>query len=155
LEPSTSSLVFLVHYFFTRMALSERHRAEGAGSSMPKMILQSLAGDGAFARHLYQRGASRLIAKMEECLKAAVAAGDVVEVTVQPGLRCWFSQHLAGMLAFNSLHEPPIVNYGVSRTQLGEQAVWYALRGMGLRDEAIKRHYNPKALAMLAAGGAA
>jgi len=150
LEPSTSSLVFLVYHFFCRMALSERHREPGAGKSMPRMILQSLAGDGGFARHCHERGAAKLVAKMEEYLKAAAAAGDAVEMPVKRHLQCWFSQHLAGMLAFNSLHDPPIVNYGVSRHRLGEQAVWYALRGLGLKDEAIKRYYNPKALSLLA-----
>src|SRR2546426_11567115 len=45
LEPSTSSLVFLIYHFFCRMALSERHRDASEGKSMPKLILQSLAGD--------------------------------------------------------------------------------------------------------------
>ncbi len=42
------------------------------------------------------------------------------------------------------------MNYGVSRRELAEQAVWYALRGLGLKDEAIKRYYNPKALSLVA-----
>jgi hypothetical protein len=29
-----------------------------------------------------------------------------------------------------------------------EQAVWFILRGMGVKDDAIKRYYNPKALAL-------
>src|SRR6266498_1202724 len=152
LEPSTSSLVFLLYYFFCRMALSRRSGKEGAGGSMPKLILQSLATDGGFARHCHERGAAKIIEKMEACLKASVAAGDVVEMPVKSHLRCWFSQHLAGMLAFNSLHDPPIVNYGVSRRDLAEQAVWYALRGVGLKDEAIRRYYHPEALSSLAGG---
>ncbi len=151
LEPSTSSLVFLLYHFFCRMALRERPREAGEDRSMPKLILQSLAGDGGFARHCHERGAAKLIVKMEECLQAAVAAGDAVDMPpVKPALRCWFSQHLAGMLAFNSMHDPPIVNYGVPRQELAEQAVWYALRGLGLKDEAIRRYYNPKALSLLA-----
>ena len=60
-----------------------------------------------------------------------------------------WSQKSITML-FNSLHDPPIVKYGASRQKLGEQAVWYALRGLGLKDDAIKRYYNPKALSLLA-----
>jgi hypothetical protein len=29
-----------------------------------------------------------------------------------------------------------------------EQFVWYTLRGMGMKEEAIRRDYNPKALAL-------
>src|SRR5947207_6073650 len=74
------------------------------------VILQSLAGDGDFARHCHERGAAKIIAKMEECLKAASAAGDVVDMPVNHDLRRWFARHLAGMLAFNSLHDPPMSN---------------------------------------------
>jgi hypothetical protein len=31
-----------------------------------------------------------------------------------------------------------------------EQAAWYTLRGLGLKEEVIRRHYNPKALALFA-----
>jgi hypothetical protein len=54
------------------------------------------------------------------------------------------------MLMLYLLPENPVVDYGVSRAKLVEQAVWYALRGMGLTDEAIKRYYNPKTLALFA-----
>jgi len=151
LEPSTSSLVFLIYHFFCRMALSERHREAGEGKSMPKLILQSLAGDGGFARQCHEHGAAKIVAKMEQCLKAAAAAGDVVDMPVARDLRCWFSQHLAGMLAFNFLHDPPIVNYGLLGKTVVRQGMWYALRGIGLKDEDIQRFYNPKALSLLGA----
>ena len=60
----------------------------------------------------------------------------------------WFAHHLAAMLATNLLPNVPVVDYGVPRAKLTEQAVWFALRGMGLKEEAIRRHYNPKALAL-------
>ena len=43
----------------------------------------------------------------------------------------------------------PVIDYGLSRDELVEQAVWFSLRGMGLKEEAIRRHYNPKALTLL------
>ena len=50
---------------------------------------------------------------------------------------------------FSLMPATPIVDYGVPRDKLVEQAVWFSLRGMGVRDEAISRHYNPEALAIL------
>ena len=52
------------------------------------------------------------------------------------------------MLATNLLPAEPVVDYGVPRDKLVEQAVWFALRGMGLKEEVIRRYYNPKALAL-------
>jgi hypothetical protein len=37
------------------------------------------------------------------------------------------------------------------REKLVEQVVWFTLRGLGVRDEAIKRYYNPEALRVLMA----
>jgi len=38
----------------------------------------------------------------------------------------------------------PAVDYKVPKETLIEQAVHFALRGIGLTDETIKRYYNPK-----------
>jgi hypothetical protein len=45
--------------------------------------------------------------------------------------------------------ELPAVDYKVSKPALVEQTVWFALLGVGLKERAIKRYYNPKALALL------
>ena len=44
---------------------------------------------------------------------------------------------------------PPIFDYGVPREKLIEQAVWFTLRGMGVKQEAIERYYNPEGLMVL------
>jgi len=36
----------------------------------------------------------------------------------------------------------------VSREELLNYAIWFALRGMGLTDKAIGTHFKPKALAL-------
>jgi hypothetical protein len=43
----------------------------------------------------------------------------------------------------------PAIDYNVSKDALVEQATWFALRGVGLGEKAIKRYYNPKALSLL------
>jgi hypothetical protein len=52
------------------------------------------------------------------------------------------------MIVTMHLPKKPVVNYQASREELLHQAVWFALRGLGLKDEAIKRYYKPKALAL-------
>jgi hypothetical protein len=41
-----------------------------------------------------------------------------------------------------------VVDYGISERQLVEQTAWFSLRGMGLKEKAIARYYNPKAMAL-------
>ena len=78
----------------------------------------------------------------------ADAAGEAVARPVRPDLGGWFAHHLAAVIMLNLLPATPVVDYGVSRVQLVEQIVWFSLRGLGLKDDAIRRHYNPKALAL-------
>jgi AcrR family transcriptional regulator len=150
LEPSASSLVILVHQFITRAVEGfgpedeeEEHQIQH------RLMLRSLLEDGEFARFFLERAVGCWLTKVEECLKAAVAAGEAVVSPVQPRLASLFFEHLGATLRTRLRPAKPLVDYGVSRKQLVEQAVWFALRGMGLTDETIRRYYNPKALRLL------
>ncbi|MBM2804000.1 MAG: TetR/AcrR family transcriptional regulator [Deltaproteobacteria bacterium] len=44
----------------------------------------------------------------------------------------------------------PAIDYKVDREELVSQATWFALLGLGIKDEAVKRYYSPKALQLLA-----
>ena len=148
LEPSASSLVILVHRIIARLV-------EGCGPDKEeqevqhRLMLRSLLEDGEFARFFLERAFACWLTKVEECLKAAVAAGEADPSPVQPRLTGWFAEHLAVTLMTRLRPATPVVDYGVSHKQLVEQAVWFALRGMGLTDETIRRYYNPKALRLL------
>ncbi len=147
LEPSTSALVTLVHFMFSRK-VGVRLAADEEDATHMRLMLRSMLDDGEFARLQLRHYAAGWIPKIEDCLKAAVAAGDAVDGPVLGSLNGWFCHHLAVMLKHHLSHETPIVDYKVPRGKLVEQAVWFTLRGMGLKEEAIKRYYNPKALAL-------
>lgn len=147
LEPSTSALVTLVHFMFSRK-VGMQHAADEEDAIHMRLMLRSMLDDGEFARLQLRQFAAGWIPKIEECLKAAAAAGDAVEGPVLGSLSGWFCRNLGVMLKHHLSHETPIVDYKLPRGKLVEQAVWFTLRGMGLKEEAIKRYYNPKALAL-------
>jgi AcrR family transcriptional regulator len=147
LEPSTSALVTLVHFMFSRK-LGIRLAEDDEEAIHMRLMLRSILDDGEFARIHLRHIAGGWVPKIEECLKAAVEAGDAVQGPVLPSLEAWFSHHLASLLRLHLFPTPPVVDYKVSRAKLVEQAVWFTLRGMGLKEDAIKRYYNPKALAL-------
>jgi AcrR family transcriptional regulator len=150
LEPSTSTLVLLVHFLFSKMILARTNNGGAAEDCvMNRLMLRSLMEDGEFARVILERKASCWIGKVEECLKAAAASGDRADGPVSPNLSAWFVHHLAVMLMIHLRPPTPAVEYGVPREKMVEQAAWFALSGLGLRDETIRRHYNPRALALL------
>ena len=148
LEPSASTLVLMTHFMISH--LMERCASGDEGFvAMGRLMLRSISEDGEFARTTLRGLATDWIPKVEACLRAAVAAGDAYDGPVLPALGGWFTHHLKVVLMMHSLPAEPVIDYGVSRAKLVEQAVWFALRGMGLKDAAIKRLYNQKTLERL------
>ena len=87
--------------------------------------------------------------KVEECLEASIVAGEASRGPVLPKLGAIFARHLAKTIMLSLIPVPPMVDYGLPREKLIEQAVWFTLRGLGVKDEAIQRYYNPEALTVL------
>ncbi len=147
LEPSASTLVFLVHDLVAHM-LAQRV-VDDQEHAMVRLMLRSLTEDGEFARLAMQGMPSQWVGKVEQCIQAASASGDTLDGPVRPDAAAWFANHLAGVLMIHWLPAKPVVDYRVSREKLLEQAVWFILRGVGLKEEAIRRYYHPSALALM------
>jgi AcrR family transcriptional regulator len=149
LEPSTSTLVAIIHFMFSRK-LSGRTACDDDEGIQMRLMVRSIMEDGEFAALQLRQFASGWVPKVEECLKAASSAGDAVSQKVQPSLGAWFGQHLAVAIMNYLRPAKPVVDYKVPLSKLIEQAVWFTLRGMGLKEDAIQRYYNPKALGLFA-----
>ncbi len=111
-------------------------------------MLRSMMEDGEFARLFFERSVSCWLTKVQECLGAAEAAGDAPAFPSSPSLGGVFTHHLAKTIMLTP--DPGHRRWSITSCPcepLIEQAVWFSLRGMGVKDEAIKRHYNPEALA--------
>jgi AcrR family transcriptional regulator len=146
LEPSTSTLVLLVHLMVAFMVGHKRDEPDD--TLQTRLMLRSLAEDGEFARLFLERIPGPLLKKLEESVKVAISEGEVVEGPVVPHLRARFANALAAMIMIHLTPQQPAVDYGLPAEKLVEQVVWFILRGIGLKDEAIKRYYNPKTLAL-------
>jgi len=147
LEPSTSTLVHLVYYLMRALVLGKP-----AGTidwdTRHRLMLKSLLEDGAFARLLYKNRFDCFCSRIEACLDAATAAGEVVQSPVSKANRARFAHHAGAWLAVVQLPPKGAIDYKISREELLHQAVWFVLRGMGLTDKAIATYYNPKALSL-------
>jgi AcrR family transcriptional regulator len=148
LEPSTSTLVLIVHLMVSRTVGTEPDSQEDAVTHH-RLMLRSMIEDGEFARLFYERTMPCWISKVESCLQVSIAAGEAIADPVLPDLGALFARHLAKTIMVSLLPATPIVNYGIPREKLVEQVVWFTLRGIGVREEAIKRYYNPAGLTLL------
>lgn len=148
LEPSASTLVLMVHFFVSRM-LDGSHPGDDERTIQNRMMLRSFAEDGEFARMALRGLAEHWVPKVSECLKAAVEGNEALPGPVKASSSAWFAHHLSAIIMTHLLPEEPVVDYGLTNGKLVEQAVWFILRGMGLKEEVIQRYYNAKALALL------
>src|SRR5580704_2994045 len=147
LEPSASTLVYLIHFIISKIA-GVKTANDDEGLLQTRLIVRSLTEDGEFARLFLKGRPTEGNRWIEACLKAAIADGEAFDGPVRPSVGGWFTHHLAVMLKIHLLPPMPVVEYGIAHEKLVEQAVWFTLRGMGLKEETIQRYYNAKALAL-------
>ena len=144
LEPSTSALVALVHDFVSHIL--GRQPEEGERSFL-RLVLRSLMDEGEFARLGLQEGPpSHWVKKIKECIEAAKAAGDMVDESIPASLGGWCAHQLIAGFMMHFLPIDPVIDYGIPREELVNQVISFCLRGMGLKDEAIRRCYQSKGI---------
>jgi AcrR family transcriptional regulator len=136
LRPSTPALVFLVQDLVSHILGGQPDEGD---RSFLRLVLRSLMDEGEFARLGIQGGPFHWVQKVEECIEAAKAAGDMVDRPVQASLGGWLAHQLIAGIMMHYLPVEPVIDYGVPREKLVKQVVWFCLRGMGLKEEAIRR----------------
>jgi AcrR family transcriptional regulator len=148
LEASASTLVIMVHFVISGYV--QGRQGDDHLAAFNALLVRSLLDDGAFVRLTHRKYAAAWIQKFDACLNQAVQAGDMQLLPLRSHLCVWLVQHVGFSLMLHLRPKIPAINYKVSKDELVEQATWFALRGLGLRDEAIQRCYNPKAFSLLA-----
>ena len=136
LKPSTSALVFLVHDLISHIVGGE---PDDDKRLFFRLVIRSLMDEGEFTRLATQGGPSHWVRKVADCLKAARAAGDMLDAPIRPNLAGWFVHQLVTGILVHSLPGESIIDYEVPREELVRQAVRFCLLGMGLKEEAIRR----------------
>ncbi len=142
LEPSTAALVFLVRDLVSHILAEPR---DDEGLLFFRLVLRSLMDEGEFTRLAIQGGPSRWVTKVEQCIKAANRAGDMLDRPVQANLAGWMVHQLITGIMLHTLPREAVIDYGVSHEELVKQVVWFCLRGMGLKEEVIRRCYESEA----------
>ena len=136
LEPSTATLVHMIHFMVRYFLLGAGvDRAEI--DTRLRLVLHSFLEDGEYARELFDRIFERVHPLFAASIEAATAAGDLKPGSIASANRFWFSQHVAAMVAFVLLPGRASVPYQGTPVTLVEEASWFILRGIGMRDAAI------------------
>ena len=139
--PSTATLVMgvavLVQAVFPGIGSADSH------DDTKRLVTASLLDDGQFAKAFLDRNVRPWVDLFADCLVAARAAGDVEDGAHAGREELWFVHHLANTLHLVSLSGGNVVDYSMSREELTASAVLFLLRGLGLKQATIDRHYDP------------
>jgi len=139
LPPSTAKLVEGVRLMMRD--LLTHSSGSGCGGDASRLVLQSLLEDGAFARRRMDRLREQWFAPLREALRAARRAGDVAGRGGTDERALWFLHHVG--FAARSLALPGrVVDHGVGRARLVDEASRFALRGLGVREPVLDRAFG-------------
>jgi TetR/AcrR family transcriptional regulator, transcriptional repressor of aconitase len=141
LKPSTATLIVMVDSLISQVV--ERQSLYFDDAVLGRLAIRSLLEDGAFARAILRPFTNNWVAAFEKCLERAAEAGGLRKVSTTPHVCAWLIHHIALGLMLHICPKTPI-DYNVPKLTLIQEAVGFALRGIGLKEEPIKRHYNPR-----------
>jgi AcrR family transcriptional regulator len=137
--PSTETLVRLVFNFVTGIVIKESTK----GYQIMRLFYRSFVDDGEFAAQFLQSKRLRAIrASFAASLSEARKSGDALPLAADPENLFWFLQHTASMACLIRLPAKRAMRYKGPLGMAVEDMVRYALRGIGLTEQALERYAN-------------
>jgi TetR/AcrR family transcriptional regulator, transcriptional repressor of aconitase len=137
LQPSTTTLVRMIHFMVRYFVLGGGIDRTELDTRL-RLVLHSFLEDGEYARELFDHIFVRVHPLFTASLDAARAAGDLMGEASVAANSFWFSHHVAAMVAFVLLPGRAAIAYQRTLEALAEEASWFILRGIGMRDAAIE-----------------
>ena len=137
-KPSTATLISMVDSLISQVVEGTSACSDAAVHG--RLAVRCLLEDRHFTGIILKPFTNNWMAMFEKCLKNSAASGDLREYSTTPHLCAWLLHHIAlGLLLHVSSKNPGA--YKVPKHTLVRETVCFALRGIGLREESIKRDY--------------
>ncbi|MBT4762413.1 MAG: TetR/AcrR family transcriptional regulator [Bdellovibrionaceae bacterium] len=144
-EQKASSELFVVSlYFLVKSILKGDLLDPHKHKILKRMMAHSINEDGEFIRHFFQVSLEPWLPYFKKFLIAAKDAGETVDDLKVDNLMVWFPHHLCMAINLLTLPEKPIVDYKKSEDELMNQVVLFSLRGVGLKENVIKKYNKQK-----------
>ncbi len=141
MESGSKGVVKLIYLIFK--IVFETQKSHPHSCSVCRLMIQSLLEDGDFARSFVEPRFKRMLPYMESFIEEARAAGEMIESPITAKEMQWFSHHLAVSLRLAHLPEKQVFEYDSTPGDRLLHAVWFSLRGIGLKDEVIEEKFKP------------
>ena len=142
MEKNTASFVRAV-YFLMYVVRFGGPEVDSHKACMDKLLLQDLLGNGDVIRLFHAERIAPWIEKLKDYYLATIDAGDATGDRASALNRLWLAQQLAFVIQIQSLPGQNTVRFRGHERQVFEEAVVFALRGLGLTQQAIDRYFDP------------
>ena len=140
LPASTATLVTLVR----AMASWKEERLNSERELLLRYLLHSLVSDGKFAKEaLESHGSAAISEKICACIAAAIRSGDLIDSPVDRDLRMRLVRFTTLSIRMLALPSTSVLDAHGSRKDFMNQTAWFLLRGIGLKEQAIRRVWRP------------
>lgn len=87
---------------------------------------------------------NELLPLWNECLSEAVRVGEVIEVGLPLSNSMWFMHNLAMGTMLLQLPDESLISYEGSNEELIKMVVDFALRGIGMKEEILRKYSKPE-----------
>ncbi|MBW1892296.1 MAG: TetR/AcrR family transcriptional regulator [Deltaproteobacteria bacterium] len=145
MEPGTETLVLLVFFIYRAILLEVPGHGEQQ-KMHERLLFYSLLEHVSYAQMVFDKISINYFDIAQASYDAAVQDGDIIETNSDHSNLFWFVHHLAMSLNLCHLSPIPAFSYKMPKEKLIDDAILFALRGMGLTDNAIRKYYKPKKL---------
>lgn len=144
-EPSTLTLVQIV-YCLVMMIHTGMPDGKEQQRPFERLLVYSFMENTKFAKMVFELYHTELTPIWNLCVEAAIKEKSIKRVDLSSENRMWFVHHLA--MAVNILHfsGEAVFPYNVSRAKLVEEAITFALMGIGMTEKSIKKYYRASEL---------
>ncbi len=151
MEPGTETLILLVFFLYQAILFEVPGQAEKQ-KMHERLLFYSLLEDVSYAKMALDRVSTIFLDIAQASYDIAVQDGDIIETDSDHSNLFWFVHHLAMALNLCHLSSAPSFSYETSKENLIDDAILFALRGMGFTNDAIRKYYNPKKLTIFVRG---
>jgi AcrR family transcriptional regulator len=135
-KPSSDALVVFLRGHFDWML---DNAANPEHASFGRLLLRSMSSDGRFARTFFADVFGPQVRWIESCLRVAEKQGELESFGRPLSVRAWLSYLMQVQVLATIQPDPRLVDYAATDAALGEAALLFMLRGLGLKETAIRR----------------
>lgn len=141
LPPTTKNLIYVL-YFLTRNMFKGPIGGEEMHEFLMRMMSRSLLEDGLFAKELLETAFLPFVKPVEAMFAGARKEGALHTGSKSDRLDIYFAHHMVMGVKIHALREKSHLESAGGEEARFREMVLFNLRGVGLKDEAIRKHVD-------------